>query len=249
MNNQSSTTSHLKTIICPACNKTEHTPFGIKNDYNLFKCLSCTLIFVYPMPNEEELNRFYQNYHKTSQYTGKIESKQRRAKKRIKSVMKYTKGDSFIDIGCNAGFAAEAARTLGLEANGIDLDQTAIDVAREYYPKVSFQAMSIQELAETGNSYDIIYCSEVIEHLPRVDDFVSALYKVLKKDGVILLTTPDIEHYSIVKKKLDWDAVRPPEHLLYFSKKSLSLLLKKHKFKKIKFKLNFKPTLKVIIKK
>jgi len=234
---------------CPCCDKTEHTLFGSKNDHDLYKCLSCSLIFVDPMPSDDALNDFYQNYHKTSQYTGKIESKQRRARKRIKSVKKYTQGKRFIDIGCNAGFAVEAARSLGLDASGIDLDQTSIEFARQYYPLANFQAMSIQELAKTGKTYDIIYCSEVIEHLPRVDDFVDSLYKILKQDGVILLTTPDIAHYSVAKKPIEWDAVRPPEHLLYFSKKSLGLLLKKHGFKRVKFKFNFKPTLKVIIRK
>jgi 2-polyprenyl-3-methyl-5-hydroxy-6-metoxy-1,4-benzoquinol methylase len=201
------------------------------------------------MPSEIELNDFYQNYHKTSQYTGKIDSKQRRARKRIKSVKKLAKGKTFIDIGCNAGFAVEAARTLGLEATGIDLDQTAIEFAQKYYPQANFQAMSIQEVAKKGQTFDIIYCSEVIEHLSKVDDFVSSLYKILKQDGILFLTTPDIGHYSIAKNLLDWDGVRPPEHLLYFSKKSLGLLLKKHGFNKVKFKFNFKPTLKVIIRK
>jgi len=234
---------------CPNCNHNKHVLFANKNSYKLFKCQSCTLIFVDPMPSEKELNEFYQNYHKTSQYTGKIDSKQRRARKRIKSIKNLAKGKTFIDIGCNAGFAVEAARILRLEATGIDVDHTAIEFAKQHYPQASFQAMSIQKLAETGKTFDIIYCSEVIEHLPRVDDFVSSLNKILKQDGVILLTTPDIAHYSIVKNPLEWDAVRPPEHLLYFSKKSLGFLLKKHGFNRVKFKFNFKPTLKVIIRK
>jgi SAM-dependent methyltransferase len=236
-------------IKCPACGKTKQKTFGSKNQYKMFECQACSLIFVDPIPSNEELNAFYQNYHKTSQYTGKIESKQRRARKRIKSVKKHAKGKSFVDIGCNAGFAVEAARTLGLDAYGIDLDQTAIDYAKEYFPQAKFDAMSIQELAKTAKTFDIIYCSEVIEHLPELGSFVDALFKLLKPDGVLFLTTPDIAHYSIKKDRLGWDAVRPPEHLFYFSKNSLGKLFEKHGFKHIKFKFNFKPTLKVIIKK
>lgn len=239
--------THL--IKCPACNKTEHVPFGSKNDYDLLECQSCSLIFVDPIPSNEELNAFYQDYHKTSQYTGKIESKQRRARKRIKSVKKLAKDKSFVDIGCNAGFAVEAARTLGLDAYGIDVDKTAIDYAKRYFPQATFDAMSIQDLAATGKTFDIIYCSEVIEHLPELHSFVDALYTILEQDGVLFLTTPDMGHYSIKKDQLGWDAVRPPEHLFYFSKKSLGQLLETHGFKRIKFKFNFKPTLKVIIRK
>ncbi len=236
-------------ITCPACGKTKHKPFGSKNHYEMFECQACSLIFVDPIPSNEDLNTFYQNYHKTSQYTGKLASKQRRARKRIKSIRKLAQGKSFVDIGCNAGFAVEAARTLGLDAYGIDLDHTAIDYAREYFPQATFDAMSIQELAATDKTFDIIYCSEVIEHLPELGSFVDALFNILRKDGVLFLTTPDIAHYAIKKDRLDWDAVRPPEHLFYFSKKSLGQLLDAHGFKRVKFKFNFKPTLKVIIQK
>lgn len=201
------------------------------------------------MPSDSALNDFYQSYHKTSQYTSKIDSKQRRARKRIKSVMKYADGKSFVDVGCNAGFAVEAARTLGLDAYGIDIDEASVKAAREYFPKATFDSMSIQALAETGRKFDLIYCSEVIEHLPIVNDFVGSLYKILKEGGVLFLTTPDIGHRSIAKDPLGWDGVRPPEHLLYFSKISLEKLLKAHGFTRVNIKFNLKPTLKVVARK
>ncbi len=51
-------------IKCPSCNKTEHALFGRKNNYDMFECQSCSLIFVDPIPGNEELNAFYQNCHK-----------------------------------------------------------------------------------------------------------------------------------------------------------------------------------------
>ncbi|MCG2633415.1 MAG: class I SAM-dependent methyltransferase [Gammaproteobacteria bacterium] len=237
------------THVCPVCGGGEHAPFGSKNGYNLFKCSACEMVFVNPMPDDTDLNRFYQNYHKTSQYTGKLESKQRRARRRIKKIAKYTPGKLFVDIGCNAGFAVEAARNLGLDAYGIDVDENSIRCAREIYPQASFDAMSVQDLAASGKSFDIIYCSEVIEHLSKVDDFVDSLHKILKDDGVLFLTTPDISHFSVIKDPLIWDAVRPPEHLLYFSKNSLEKLLKSHGFSRARSSWNFKPTLKMVVRK
>ncbi len=130
-------------MICPSCDKTEINSFENKNSYELYQCQSCSLIFIHPMPSNEVLNDFYQNYHKTSQYTGKINSKQRRARKRIKSIIKYTKGKSFIDVGCNAGFAVEAARrTLGLDTMGIDLDKASINLL-----KITIQKQTPKQLA------------------------------------------------------------------------------------------------------
>jgi hypothetical protein len=65
------------------------------------------------MPSDETLNAFYDNYHKSAQYLSKLDSKIRRAKKRIRSVNWFKKPGKFIDVGCNVGFAVEAARLLG----------------------------------------------------------------------------------------------------------------------------------------
>lgn len=234
---------------CPSCKSRLEKPFGIKNNYNLTCCQNCNLIYVENMPTNEELFEFYQNYHKTAQYTAKLESKLRRARNRIKRLNKYTKGKRFIDVGCNAGFAVEAARTLGFDAQGVDVDDKTITLAKKFFPNAYYQTKSIQEIAKEGQKFDLIYCSEVIEHLSSLSDFVKALYEVLDKNGVLYLTTPDIGHYSLpgnTQKLLQWDAIRPPEHLSYFSRQSLQHLFLQAGFNKLKFQFNFKPTLKLL---
>ena len=67
------------------------------------------------MPTDSDLNNFYNNYFKTKQYTSKLQSKIRRAKKRLKSIRKYSKGNKFIDVGCNVGFAVEAGNRASLK--------------------------------------------------------------------------------------------------------------------------------------
>lgn len=52
-----------KIMMYPACNNTRHELFGVKNDYDLFRCLSCSLVFVDPMPSSKELDEFCQKKH------------------------------------------------------------------------------------------------------------------------------------------------------------------------------------------
>jgi 2-polyprenyl-3-methyl-5-hydroxy-6-metoxy-1,4-benzoquinol methylase len=234
---------------CPACASSNHQYFATKNNYALNKCSVCDLIFVATMPSDKVLHDFYQNYHKTSQYTAKLKSKLKRAKKRISRVKRHVHGNKFLDVGCNFGFAVEAARQLNFDAQGIDIDETTISLAKQCFPDATFQAKSIQDVASSNKKFDFIYCSEVIEHLQTLDDFVKALYDCLDEKGFLYLTTPDIGHYSLPSKTdklIEWDAIRPPEHLHYFSKKSLQLLFSNAGFNKLKFSFNLKPTLKLL---
>jgi len=236
-------------MYCPGCGGDKSRKVGCKDVFDLHRCEACSLMYVSPMPTQEELNQFYQNYHKTSQYTGKLDSKLRRAKKRIRVIKWRARGKKFIDVGCNVGFAVEAARRLGLDAVGIDIDESSIRLGKSLFPEAMLEIKSVQELASTGAAFDLIYCSEVIEHLLHPVEFVEALYKILDDNGILFLTTPDIDHFSLPKDILSWDGVRPPEHLLYFSKKSLKVLLVGCGFGNVKCQFNLKPTLKVYARK
>jgi SAM-dependent methyltransferase len=237
---------------CPACYNIDLVVLEpTKNNYHFVRCLKCSLIFVDPMPSAEELTNFYDNYHKSGQYLAKLNSKVRRAKKRIRGASLFIQKGTFIDVGCNVGFAVEAARSLGFQARGIDIDSAAISVAQEKFGKSLFEIRSVQDLAQSGETFDFIYCSEVIEHLSELDSFFAALVQCLKEDGILYITTPDNGHYSLpsdFSKLIDWTSVRPPEHLLYFTQSSIKPLLRRYGLNFIKIAFSFKPTLKIIAK-
>ena len=236
-------------MTCLACKSTSKELYCSIDSYDLFRCLECSLISVETMPSDQELEKFYNDYFKTKQYTSKLQSKIRRAKKRVKSISKYTKGKKFLDVGCNVGFAVEAARQLGLNANGIDVDNTAIDMANDLFPGCTFTADSVESVAEQGKKFDVIYCSEVIEHLSSLDNFVESLLKILEPKGVLLVTTPDMGHFSLTKdinKLITSKWIRPPEHLFYFTKQSIKNLFMIKGFSRIKFMISLKPTIKML---
>ena len=114
----------VKKDICKACGEELLTgdEIGKKDDYSLLRCKRCQTVTVSPFPTEEELIAFYQEYRGTPGYSAKKEKKIRRAKKRIKKILRYARGKKFLDVGCNAGFTVEAAQQLGLDSMGIDVD-------------------------------------------------------------------------------------------------------------------------------
>lgn len=235
---------------CPICESSDHKLVSTKDGYPIHLCAKCTGMFINPAPSDEDLLAFYTNYHKSKQYKDKMNSKIKRARSRIASLKR--RGDlSFLDVGCNLGFATEAGRSLGYRALGIDVDSDAVQRAQLRFPGAEFRAVGVEEVAAEGHKFDIIYSSEVIEHLAKPFEFLRAIHDVMADDGVLFLTTPDIGHFSLpnaVDKLVLWRTFRPPEHLIFFNKHSLKILFKRAGFECVKFRFGFKPTLKVVAK-
>ncbi len=200
------------------------------------------------MPSTEVLAAFYDRYHKTRQYTAKLDSKVRRARRRIRRLKRRTKGRSFIDVGCNAGFAVAAARECGLDAVGVDIDAAAIGEARRLFPNCRFERCDV---AEVEGAFDIVYSSEVVEHLREPALFLAHLRRILAPAGVAFLTTPNMRHRSLPRQAEELiasDAIRPPEHLLYLGRKATTALLRRAGFEDVRYLWNLKPTLKVLVR-
>ncbi len=243
---------------CHAClgdNTTQMTVNGQPIDKQGFRfehCNDCGLVYVAPMPEDETIHAFYQDYHKSHQYKAKLDSKVRRARNRIRHANLWRRAGSFLDVGCNVGFAAEAARSLGFEAKGIDVDEDGIEAAKAQFPQCRFENIGIEALAERNETYDFLYCSEVIEHLSSVNGFLRGIAGVMHADSLMLMTTPDMGHRSLPTdwdKLMAWDSVRPPEHLLYFSRTSLRAALERNGLRVKRFQFSTKPTLKVLVTK
>lgn len=233
---------------CKACmaDLSQDNAIGVKDGYIFLKCPACRTVTVSPFPTEDELIAFYQHYRGTPGYSAKSEKKIRRAKKRIRKILKYSNGDKFLDVGCNVGFTVAAARELGLDAGGIDVDCDAIDVAKQQFGEGLFDCGKVQDFAYSGKQFDIIYTSEVIEHVPDPDSFVNALSQLLIPGGVLYLTTPDGNHFSLPKNFSEWIAAVPPEHIIYFSVQGIRETLSRHGFKIEKIFFNLKPGIRLI---
>src|SRR5688572_19730332 len=88
-------------------------------------------------------------------------------------------GKSIIDIGCGGGILTESLAKDGANVTGIDLNKAALDVAKlhllESDVHVAYQCISAEEMAEKHpNSFDIVTCFEMLEHLPDPASIVKA---------------------------------------------------------------------------
>ena len=233
--------------ICQVCGGAG-LPCLTREGMALRRCSDCGLVFMDPMPDAATLKALYADGYEgtTRVYLTKVASKMRRSRRRARWLSRRAPGRRFLDVGCNGGFMAEAMRERGFESYGIDPDPVSVSWAREHYPGNHFHVATVETFAPEGGPFDIVYCSEVMEHCPDVNRFMASIVALMVPGGMLFLTTPDISHWRRPRDITEWDAFVPPEHCLYFNPSNLSLLLAKHGLRIVRRRLALKPTIKIL---
>lgn len=109
---------------------------------------------------------------------------------------RYASGARVLDIGCGSGYGtAELAKPAAFAA-GVDLSYDAVAYAREHYPQSYFLQASAQALPFADRSFDVLTAFEVIEHLSDWEILLTESRRILRPDGLFLVSTPNKFYYS-----------------------------------------------------
>ena len=102
-------------------------------------------------------------------------------------------GMRILDIGCGGGLLAEPLARLGAQVTAIDASPKAIEAAQSHAAsqglEIDYQTILAEELAATGAIFDLVYSSEVIEHVADTDLFISSISQLVKENGLVVITT------------------------------------------------------------
>lgn len=240
---------------CPICDAHDHAPFAQKDALSVVTCRGCGFVFLTPLPQPGDSTALYDDAYAgtTEGYFAKVDKKMRRSRGRARRLRKLATGTAprLLDVGASGGFMVQAAREVGFAPQGIELDPKSVAYARAQYPGNDFFHGTVEAYLaahpDAAQGFDIIYCAEVIEHVPDVNAFVAAIAQAMTPTGRLYLTTPDIGHWRRPKNIAQWDAFDPPAHCLYFDRASLTRLLAKHGLRILRRDLALKPGLKVLV--
>ena len=149
-----------------------------------------------------------------------------------------------LDIGCGGGLLSVPMARLGTCVIGIDPSDKNIKIAKQYVKenklKVNFKCSSVQGLIKNKHEkFDIILNMEVVEHVDNVENFLSESSKLLKKNGVMFISTINKTIKSLIQAKFiaeyvlkllpigthEWKKFIKPEELIHvMNKNQLELL-------------------------
>lgn len=151
----------------------------------------------------------------------------------------FAPGCAVLDVGCAAGFFLEVAEERGLRATGVDVSGWAVERARE--KGLDACPGSLEECAFPPGSFDAVAAWDVLEHLRDPAAFAAEAFRVLRPGGVLALTTPDASSLParlLGRRWPNWRKV--PEHVFFFTRRSLRVLLERNGFEPAVFRLEGK---------
>ena len=226
-------------INCPLCHSNNCRKFLTKFEMNLVKCRKCSLIYANPRIHESELLRRYTSSFFFDEYLPAFKATSKQYDLTIirshfflflQLITKYYKpGKKLLDIGCGAGFFLKAAEEIGWEAEGIEISPVASAYAQNIV-KVKVLEGKLEDLRLPAENYDLVVLIETVEHLMNPLETLKEINRILKKAGVLIISTPDYKSLSRLFLGKNWAVLSPEEHFSVFTQKALFRILQKAEF-------------------
>jgi len=157
----------------------------------------------------------------------------------LKLVIQENNFNRILDVGCGTGKLVNFFQKKGFDTHGCDSQKEAIIAASKINKKGTITKASAANLPYKNNSFDLISAISVIEHLTQTETekFLNEADRVLKPKGIIFLITPNFNSPLRYLTGSRWFGYTDPTHITFFTPKTLSNLLNKHKFINIKTRL------------
>lgn len=144
-------------------------------------------------------------------------------------------GKTVLDIASGWGGIASEIREQGNDVTILDMPDV-IQMARDLHPQLKFLEGSVLDIP-TDDKFDVVLATEIIEHILDLDKFHSEINRVLKDDGKLIITTPNVARpFNIISliagSTQGWEYFNVPVfHCRHFTPMTLFATLEKYYFK------------------
>jgi len=102
-----------------------------------------------------------------------------------------------LDVGCSSGYLARRLVERGATVVGIDADERAAEEARSVCEHVLVGDVETIELPFAEESFDVVLCGDVLEHLRDPETFLRRMRPLLRPGGRVVLTTPNVANWAM----------------------------------------------------
>jgi len=216
--------------LCPVCGHTGARAWlqapdrfhGGRQLYTLVRCPACALIWLKHPPRPEEMGEHYtEAYHRLISEAG--ETATHRWYRRREALIRYKQSGSLLDLGCSSGSFLEYLKDQPWELHGIEMSADCARIAEERSGARVFVG-DIVEARFAPESFDVITCFDVLEHLHEPRRVMTKVREWLRPGGIFYVLVPNIDSAEARVFKSYWGGLELPRHLFHYSPASLRYL-------------------------
>mgnify|MGYP000874339930 CR=1 FL=1 len=212
-------------VLCPRCGA-DDARFRYRLDVSsIVSCRACGLCYVEPRVSSVDLQRKLQQWAeqdvvdderlRSAFEPGALEYYARF----LAWMTRYARGPGrrLLDIGCSTGAFLSVARKAGWQAQGVEIGRASATYARDVLG-LDVQHGTLYEVDAPPASCDGVAMIEVIEHLEHPRLALDCVRRLLKPDGVLLVTTPNFDSlYRRLFGSRWWVINCEDEHIVLFN--------------------------------
>lgn len=231
---------HLRCAICEAASPEAYELLYSLPGYEVVRCESCGLLFVNSLfdVKEKEGGEVYAS----TVYADIATTLRERFKEDIEELARLLPVGKLLDVGCGYGYFLSVAREAGWEVTGVEINKRLVDWLRQEKGINAFAGiLEAQAFADEG--FDAVTMFNIIEHLLYPSATLREVNRILKVGGILLLEAPTED--GLMKKLgallyhltggrftlMIRGAYQKGGHHHGFSRKSITLILKKNGFR------------------
>ncbi len=228
------TEADIRNELCIYCGQGQsrfcYAAESIKGEaFSLFYCLKCGTYFLSPRPDDRQLERYYDEAYYGSQTTKFIPAVEKVLdffrQHRARHVCRFVRAPArVLDVGCGSGRFLKYLIERGYEGYGVELAGRAAERAAEV-PGIHLKTGSLEKGDYPADFFDAVCLWHVFEHLPQPRKAVEIIHSVLKPDGFLFLSMPNIQSWQARLFRGRWLHLDPPRHLVFFSPEGLVRVL------------------------
>lgn len=144
-------------------------------------------------------------------------------------IKSFCKRGSVLDIGCGLGHVLSRLDSR-YQTFGVDLNEWAIEKAKAVSPKTKFKVLEAEKIESLTTCYDLVLMRHVVEHLKDPFAVIKKVTKIIKKDGFLILATPNPDNPASRLLGNKWFAFQDPTHISIKSPKDWYSILENENF-------------------
>jgi len=96
-----------------------------------------------------------------------------------------------LDVGCGVGTITKELEKMGYDVEGLDFSEVAVQRSKEIGVRAVVCDVDAEGIPWPSETFDVVWCGDILEHLFDPISGLKEVYRVLKGEGVVLISTPN----------------------------------------------------------